>query len=78
VLEANKVDKRRDRGYMDLGYSGFMNGVRTKREWIPQPRATWVFFLGKRRPSRVMMKNISICWKQRLFTITKEIKNNLG
>jgi hypothetical protein len=61
VSEANKVDKLRDHGYMNLGYLGFMNDVGMKREWIPQPRATWVSFPEKRRPSRVMMKKLSIC-----------------
>jgi hypothetical protein len=27
VEEANKVDKIKDHGYMDLGYLGFMNDV---------------------------------------------------
>jgi hypothetical protein len=40
--EAKKVDKLRDHGYMELGYSGFVNDVVMKREWMPQPRATWV------------------------------------
>jgi hypothetical protein len=62
------VDKHRDHGYMDLGYSGLVNDVGMKREWILQPRETWVALPGKRRPSR----------KQRRFTITKEIKNNVG
>jgi hypothetical protein len=56
VPEANKVGKLRDRGYMDLGYSGFVNDVDMKKEWMPQPRATWVDFPGKRRPSRMMTK----------------------
>jgi hypothetical protein len=49
VPEANKVDKLRDHGYMDLGYSGFVNDVGMKREWMPQPRATWVAFPGKKK-----------------------------
>jgi hypothetical protein len=56
----NKVEKLKDHGYMDLGYSGFTNDVSMKREWIPQPRATWVAFPRKKRPSRVRMKNLSI------------------
>jgi hypothetical protein len=72
------VGKLRDCGYMDLGYSGFVNDVNMKKGWMPQPRATWVAFPGKRRPSRMTTKKLCICWKQRLYTITKEIKNNLG
>jgi hypothetical protein len=48
VPEANKVEKLRDHGYMDLGYSGFVNNVGIKREWMPQPRATWVTLPGKK------------------------------
>jgi hypothetical protein len=56
VLEAEKVGKLRDHGYMDLGYSGFVNDGDMKKGWIPQPRVTWVSFLGKRRPSGMMTK----------------------
>jgi hypothetical protein len=48
VLGANKVEKIRDDGYMDLGYSGLVNDVGMKREWMPQPRETWVVFLEKK------------------------------
>jgi hypothetical protein len=41
------VDKLIDHGYRDLGYSGFMNNVEMKKEWMPQTRVTWVSFLGK-------------------------------
>jgi hypothetical protein len=41
---------------MDLGYSGFVNDVDMKKGWMPQPRATWVSFPGKRRPSRMTTK----------------------
>jgi hypothetical protein len=43
------VDKLKDHGYMDLGYFGFLNDFEMKKEWMPQPRETWVVFLGKRR-----------------------------
>jgi hypothetical protein len=45
------MDKLRDRGYMELGYSVFVNYGSIKKGWIPQPRVTWVSLLGKRRPS---------------------------
>jgi hypothetical protein len=48
VPKANKVDKLIDHGYMDLGYSRFMNDVGKKKEGMPQPRATWVTFSGKK------------------------------
>jgi len=47
VLEAIKVNKLRYHGYMDMGYLGFLKNVGMKREWMPQPRETWVDFLGK-------------------------------
>jgi hypothetical protein len=47
VPKANKVDKLRDHGDMDLGYLGFVNEFGMKREWMPQPRETWVSLLGK-------------------------------
>jgi hypothetical protein len=72
------VGKIRDRGYKDLGYLGFVNDVGMKKRWMPQPRETWVALPGKRRPSRMMTKTLCICWKQRIYTITKGIKNNLG
>jgi hypothetical protein len=40
VPEANKLEKLRDHGYMDLGYSGFVGDVKMKKEWMPQPRET--------------------------------------
>jgi hypothetical protein len=46
--EAKKVDKLKDHWYMYLGYSRFVNDVSMKREWMPQPRATWVDFPGKK------------------------------
>jgi hypothetical protein len=56
AIRINKVEKLRDHGNMDLEYSGFVNNVGMKREWILQPRATWVALLGKRRSLRVMTK----------------------
>jgi hypothetical protein len=76
--ESKKVDKITDHGYMDLGYFRFMNYVGMKREWIPQPRATWVALLRKEKAINDDDKKLSKCSKQRVFTITKEIKNNLG
>jgi hypothetical protein len=70
------VGTLRDHGYMDLGYSGFVNDVDMKKGWMPQPRETWVSLTGKIIPSRMTTKNICICWKQGISTITKEIKNN--
>jgi hypothetical protein len=55
------VEKLKDHGYMDLGYSRFVNDVCMKKDWIPQPRETWVAFAGKRRPLRMMTKNLCIC-----------------
>jgi hypothetical protein len=49
VPEANKVGKLRDRGYMDLGYSGFVNDVCMKKGWMPQPRVTWVSLIGEKK-----------------------------
>jgi hypothetical protein len=49
MLEDNKLDKLRDHGCMDLGYSGFVNDVGMKREWMPQPRETWVALPGKKK-----------------------------
>jgi hypothetical protein len=49
VPEANKVEKLRDHGYMDLGYLGFLNDVNMEREWMPQPRETWVDFTRKKK-----------------------------
>jgi hypothetical protein len=44
----DKVEKLRDQRYMNfLGYSRFMNDFRMKKEWIPQPRETWVSLPGK-------------------------------
>jgi hypothetical protein len=63
---------------MDLGYLGFMNDVDMKKERIPQPRTTWVSFPGKNKAIKGDNKKLSIGSKQILFTITKEIKNNLG
>jgi hypothetical protein len=77
VRKANKRGKIRDHGYRDLGYSGFVNDVSRKKGWMPQPRETWFSFPGKRRPSRMTKKKICICWKQRLYKISKEINNNL-
>jgi hypothetical protein len=59
VLEANKVEKLIDHGYMDLGYSGFMNDVRMKKDWMPQLRATWVAFLGKKKVTKGGDKKLS-------------------
>jgi hypothetical protein len=35
VPEDNKVEKLRDHGYMNLGYSGFVNDVKKKRVDAP-------------------------------------------
>ena len=43
------MDKLRDHVYMDLGYLKFVNNFGMKIEWIPQPRATWVAFPGKKK-----------------------------
>ena len=49
MLEAKKVGKLKDLGYMDLGYSGFVKDVDMKKRWMPQPRETWVSLLGKKK-----------------------------
>jgi hypothetical protein len=46
--------------YMDLGYSGFVNDVGVKKGWIPQPRETWIYLMGKRRSSRMTTKKLCI------------------
>jgi hypothetical protein len=33
---------------MELGCLGFVNDVGMKKEWIPQPRATWFALPGKK------------------------------
>jgi hypothetical protein len=49
VSKAKKVEKLKDHGYMDLGYLGFVNDVCMKKGWMPQPRATWVSLIGKKK-----------------------------
>jgi hypothetical protein len=56
VVEAEKVGKLRDRGYMDLGYAGFFNNVYMEKGGMPQPRETWVSFPAKIRLSGMMTK----------------------
>jgi hypothetical protein len=78
VPEANEAEKLRDHGYMELGYLGFVNDVSVKRVDSPTKGDMGCFARKKKRPSRMTTKKLSKCWKQRIFTITKEIKNNLG
>jgi len=55
-LEAEKVGKLRDHGYMDFGYLRFVKDVYMTKGWMPQPMVTWASFPGKRSPSRMMTK----------------------
>jgi hypothetical protein len=44
----NKVDKLRDHGYMDLGYSGFMNDVGMKKSGCPNQGRHGLLFQEKK------------------------------
>jgi hypothetical protein len=56
VPEANKVSKLRDHGYMDLGYSGFVNNVGKKKRVDAPTKGDMGCFARKIRPSRMMTK----------------------
>jgi hypothetical protein len=49
-----------------------------KKGWMPQPRATWVAFPGKRRPSRMTTKSYVYAGNKGFIQLPNEIKNNLG
>jgi hypothetical protein len=50
--EDKKVKKLRYHGYMDLGYSRFVNHGSMKREWIPEQREKLVALLEKKKASK--------------------------
>jgi hypothetical protein len=49
VLEANKVGKLRDHGYMVLGYSRFVNDVNVKKGGFPNQGRHRLFFQVKKK-----------------------------
>jgi hypothetical protein len=49
VPKANTVKKIRDHGYIDLGYSGFVNNVGMNREWMPPTKGDMGCFAGKKK-----------------------------
>jgi hypothetical protein len=51
------VDKLRDHGYVELGYSGFVNDVGMKKSGCPNQGRCGLLCPGKIRSSGVMAKN---------------------
>jgi hypothetical protein len=66
------VDKLRDHGYMDLGFSRFVNDVNVNKRVDSPTKGDLGCFARKNKAIKDDdKKKLCICWKQRLFTITK-------
>jgi hypothetical protein len=60
VPEDNKVEKLRDHGYMNLGYSGFVNDVEKKRVDAPTKDGMG-FFAKEIKAIKDGDENLCIC-----------------
>jgi hypothetical protein len=74
VPKDNKLGKLRDPGYLDLGYSRFVNDVDMKKEWMPQPRETWFSLPGKIRISGMTTKKAMYMLETRALYIYQRNK----
>jgi hypothetical protein len=73
------VDKIRDRGYIECGILGVLwaMSIRVEGKEFPN-QGTHGFLCQKNKVAKDDDKKLYKCWKQRICTITKGIKNKLG